>query len=135
MPPWMNESTPSGADRVVGGLCYLTMGLAGLLYIIIGGKRGQSSFFRFHFLQSIVLGIISLLLSWSSNVFIMFISSIAGMFGADLAPTIVGWVGFAVDIVSKVGLLLLVYGMIWAFLGKYAEIPFISNIVRQQMRL
>jgi hypothetical protein len=26
------------------------------------------------------------------------------------------------------------YGLIWAFLGKYAEIPFLSNLVRQQIR-
>ena len=88
-----------------------------------------------HFLQSIVLGIISLLLSWSANVLVMFLTSIAGLAGGDFATQIGGWVEFAVGIVSKAGLLLIVYGTIWAFLGKYAEIPFISNIVRQQMRL
>ena len=30
--------------------------------------------------------------------------------------------------------LLLVYGLIWAILGKYAEIPFISNVARQNLR-
>jgi uncharacterized membrane protein len=132
--PWMNDSAPSAADRVVSGLCYLTMGLVGLLYIIISGSRGQGQFFRFHFLQSIILGIISLLLSWSSNLFVMFLTSIAGLLGADFASQVGGWVVFAVGIVAKAGLLLIVYGTIWAFLGKYAEIPFISNIVRQQMR-
>lgn len=135
--PWLNERGPSGLERVVGGLCYATFGLAGLLYIIISGQRSQSQFFRFHFLQSIVVGIIGLLLSWSSNVFIQLfgglLSMISPMLG-DNGPTVGFWVTQGISVILNAFYLLLVYGMIWAFIGKFAEIPFISDVVRRQMR-
>ncbi len=131
----MNEAKPDVLERVVAGVCYLTFGLAGLLYIILASRRGQSSFFRFHFIQSILLGIIGLLLGWTSQIFISIVGSIIGTLAApDIASQIVEGINFAVFIIVRAASLLVVYGMIWAFLGKYAEIPFISNIVRQQMR-
>lgn len=134
--PWVNNSQPSVVERVVGGLCYLTLGLAGLLFIIISGQRGQSQFFRFHFLQSIIVGIIALLLSWASNVFISLIlgllSMLSGLMGSA-APLVAYWVTQGLTIVLNAFNLLLVYGAIWSFLGKFAEIPFISDLVRRQM--
>lgn len=132
--PWVNQTSPTAAERVVGGLCYFTFGLAGLLYIIISGKSGQSSFFRFHFLQSIVLSIIGMLLSWCSNVFISLLGSLFGMLGPELGNQAVGWLALAVTLIVRASFLLLIYGMVWCFMGKYAEIPFISEIVRRQMR-
>ncbi len=135
--PWTSEKQPSVLERVIAGICYLTAGLAGLLYIIISGRSGQSSFFRFHFLQSILISIIGLLLSWAGGVLLTIFAKLLGM--VDSAAPGVGtqiamWTAWTLDIVMKAGFLLLVYGMIFAFLGKYAEIPFISNLARQQMR-
>lgn len=134
--PWynLNESKPSILERIIGGVCYLTMGLVGLLYIIISGRSGQSTFFRFHFLQSIILGIIGVLLNWTSGIFLSLLGGILRMFSPEIAGTAAYWLDFSIVNILRAAYLLLVYGMIWAFLGKYAEIPFISNLVRQQMR-
>lgn len=135
--PWINQTEPTKWERIVAGFCYLTFGLIGLLYIIVSGRSGQSSFFRFHFLQSIILGIIGLILSWCSGIFVTLLSAILGMVDS-LAPGLgtqsAYWISQAVLIIVRAAYLLLIYGMIWAFLGKYAEIPYISNLVRQQMR-
>ena len=135
--PWTNESQPTVLQRVIAGVCYMTAGLAGLLYIVISGRSGQSPFFRFHFLQSIIVSIIGLLLSWAGGVLFTILGKLLGMVDAaapGVGTQIAFWLGMTLDVVMKAGFLLLVYGMIFAFLGKYAEIPFISNLVRQQMR-
>jgi uncharacterized membrane protein len=135
--PWINQSSqPSTTERVIGGLCYLTFGLLGLLYIIISGRSSQSPFFRFHFLQSIVLGIIGLLLSWTAQVFMSLMGGLLSMLAGAIGPAamqIAFGLNIAFDAITKACFLLLIYGMLFAFLGKYAEIPFISNLVRRQM--
>ncbi len=130
--PWVNLNQPTPLERIVGGICYLTFGLAGILYVVLGGR--QSSFFRFHFLQSIVLSILGVLLSWSRSVLIVVLSTIFSMLAPQTGSVISGTVSWTISVIFQAGGLLLIYGMICSFLGKYAEIPFVSNIVHQQMR-
>lgn len=132
--PWLNTRGPSALEKVVSGLCYLTFGLAGILYIIISGQRNQSDFFRFHFLQSIVVGIIGMILSWSSGVLAGVLTSLIAMIPGSGGAQMIYWLSQAIGILLKAFNLLLVYGMIWAFLGKIADIPFLSSVVRRQMR-
>ena len=134
--PWLNDKGASKLERVIAGFCYLTFGLIGLLFIIISGQRGQSSFFRFHFLQSIVLGIIFMLIQWCSGILVQLLLALMNMIAplvGGSAATISVYLFGAVDIFFKAYLLLFVYGMIWAFMGKLAEIPLISDIIRRQM--
>ena len=135
--PRSNEYGPTVLERVVAGICYLTMGLAGLLFIIISGQRVQSDFFRFHFMQSIIIGIIGLILSWCSGILYQILGGLLGMLAPALggaAPQVSYWLGQSITIILNAFYLLLVYGMVWAFLGKFAEVPFISDVVRRQMR-
>lgn len=122
--PFRLNNSPGGVERLVSALCYMTGGIAGIIYIIISRSSYQSDFFRFHFLQSIVLVILSLLLNFSSG-------ALRLMLGA-LLP--VGGIELFIDGLITVMSLLAIYGIICAAIGKYAEIPFISNLVRQQMR-
>ena len=140
--PWMRNDSPTGVERVISALCYLSGGIVGIIYIIVSRSANQSSFFRFHFLQSIVLAILSLLLNWAFGALSMVMGPVLPWFGGILSKVMSA--GMVESVLS--GLLLLinslciawsllsVYGLIWAALGKYAEIPFISNVVRQQMR-
>lgn len=139
--PWTNLNQPTTLEKVVASLCYLTFGLAGLLYIILGGRRDQSDFFRFHFLQSILLGIIGLILGWTSGIFVTLITGILATLAnfipaisQELVAQVGAGVGLGLGYITNAGLLLLLYGMIFAIMGRYAEIPLISNITRQQMR-
>jgi uncharacterized membrane protein len=121
----------------VAGLCYLSFGLIGLLYIIVNGKGANESFLRFHFLQSIVLGIFNVLLSWTGSSMYSILQGIFGLFGGDgavISASVLPSVITIFGLVSKVMILLGLYGMLWAFLGKFAEIPFLSDLVRQQLR-
>ena len=135
--PRFNLSKPELVEKIVSALCYLSMGLVGLLYIIISGRSSHSPFFRFNFLQSIILGIVCYLLSWTEQAVISILSGIFNLAGGSLSntlPTIMSGITLTIDLISKVGYLLILYGFVWALLGKYAEIPFVSKIVRQQLR-
>jgi len=139
---WRRNESASPLERTIAAFCYPTGGILGIIYIIISRNSSQSDFFRFHFLQAIVLSIMSFLLGWACQIF--------GQMFAPALPAIVDFLSKLIpaallsglitgtllmfDAVSKAFLLLIVYGFIWAALGKIAEIPFISNIVRQQMR-
>jgi uncharacterized membrane protein len=135
--PWLNTKPPEAVEKGISGLCYLSFGLIGLLYIILSGKSSQSPFFRFHFLQAILLGILGVLLNWTAFAFAQILLGIFGMFGdAGATPSqfLAVGLGYLNRGVSCIGILLLVYGCIMALLGKYAELPIISKLVRQQMR-
>jgi len=135
--PWNNPRTPDVVEKIISGLCYLSFGLIGLLYLIVNGKSSNSGFFRFHFMQSILLGILGVLLNWTSGFFVSSIAGILSLFGSSLAsvqPSVMMVIGTTVDTIAKVGILLNLYGAVWAFLGKYAEIPVLSDLVRQQSR-
>lgn len=133
--PWRSQdSSATTLERVVAVLCYLTAGLAGIVYIILSRSSSQSNFFRFHFLQSIIIGILAILLTWTSNTLSVMLFTILDNVMPGTGGQIANGVGFALGIVMKAFALLPVYGLIFAALGKFAEIPFISNVVRQQMR-
>lgn len=118
------KSGPATMEKVVGALCYLTGGIAGIIYIIISRSSYQSEFFRFHFLQAIVISIISLLLGWCVNFFYVLVPP-------GLIPVSAGLVQ---TVVSLPFFLLAIYGLVSSLLGKYCEIPWLSNVVRNQMR-
>lgn len=140
--PWRQSDKPSGMERLISALCYLTGGIAGIIYIIISRSNYQAPFFRFHFLQSIVLVLLAMLMNWASGAMSLILQPlvpwIADLLSTVLPAQVVGnlLVAFAMlfAAVLQAFSLLSVYGLIWAALGKYAEIPFISNVVRQQMR-
>lgn len=143
--PWRNERSfkpnsykkfePSLLERIVGILCYATGGIAGIIYIIITRSHSQSDFFRFHFLQSIVLAIMSMLLNWALQAASMIVGPLIAMLLNALsgAGIVVGTVAQVLSFLWGIFLLLPLYGAIMAGLGKYAQIPFLSDVVRNQM--
>jgi uncharacterized membrane protein len=124
---------PDTLERLIAGLCYLTLGLAGLIYTIIQGRYARTNFFRFHFLQSILLGIFGMLLNWTSSIFVSIVGGILQMI-PGMGPEMIMVLPLAVSWILRIGMLLLVYGLVMSLLGKEAQIPVVSNIVRQQLR-
>lgn len=128
-------SGPEPIERVVAGLCYCSFGMVGLLYLLLKGGRGnQSPFLQFNFLQSIVLGLISFLVKIAAATIANILGGLVGLISASAATVITAPLGLLTELIAAASLLLLVYGAIWAFLGKQPEIPLISKLVRQQMR-
>ncbi len=133
--PWINQKNPQMVERAIAGLCYLSGGLIGLLYIVISRSKSQSMFFRFHFLQSMILIALGFLLSLTLSIMNNILGGMASLMQlGEQANTILNAVGIGVEWIMRGGILLVLYGMVMAFLGKYAEIPVVSPLVRQNMR-
>jgi uncharacterized membrane protein len=132
--PWTNQKKNDAVERAVAGLCYLSMGLTGLLYIIITGKRDQSHFFRFHFLQSILLCVFGFFLSFTGSILQNILGGMLGLVNGEMAAVVRNGIGTVELILMGISYLLCLYGLIFAFLGKYAEIPVVSKVVKQQLR-
>jgi uncharacterized membrane protein len=146
--PWRRESNSSNSssastmERAISAFCYPTGGIVGIIYIIISRSSYQSNFFRFHFLQSIILVLMSMLLNWAFSAMGIMLGPLvphisdmlSKMTSPDTASIILGGIGGVIGAIFIAIALVGVYGFIWAALGKYAEIPVISNVVRQQMR-
>jgi hypothetical protein len=109
------------------------VGISGLIYTIIGGRFARTNFFRTHFLQAILLGIMGMLLGSCSSILANILGGILEMIpGMDsgmvmFIPITIAWI-------IRLGMLLLVYGLVMSLLGKYAPIPMITKLVNQQMR-
>lgn len=141
--PWSRNDRPyrtpgpSVVDRLVSVLCYFTGGIAGIIYIIISRSSYQGDFFRFHFLQSIVLAIISLLLSWALKALGLMIGPLLPWLSSVLGSgsgVILDAINMGLNGILMLYALLPLYGAIMAALGKYAHIPWLSDVVRNQMR-
>ncbi len=132
--PWLTKNSPVLLERIVSALCYFTFGLAGILYSIFKPAQARSLFFRFHFIQAIMLCIIQYLLNWSFNFLIEATGEIFKTFnivhGLELTMTGLSYLAMGI---GKLFWVLLAYGAVWALMGKYAEIPFISSMARKQI--
>lgn len=134
--PWFSSSTPSTAERVVAVLSYLSSGLAGIIYVIATGNRSQSMFFRFHFLQSIMTGIFGFLLQWCAGLMLSISTGIASaliFLGPAMSVVVGNTLILIIGLISKAAWLLVLYCAFMAALAKYAEVPFISDMVRRNM--
>jgi hypothetical protein len=90
-------------------------------------------FFRFHFYQSILLGIFWMLLGWAGSALLQVLGGLMGMVpGAPGA--VLGWLGLAFQLLQDGLLLVMLYGAVFAFIGKMADVPGISKLARSQMR-
>lgn len=132
--PSFSPKNPVAVERTVAGLCYLSGGLIGLLYIIISRSRSQSMFFRFHFLQSMILVALGILINLTVGIMQNIVGGMLGLLNLGSPGVVLSYIALGIQLIVNAGFLLMIYGMIMAFLGKYAEIPVISPLVRQNMR-
>jgi uncharacterized membrane protein len=107
------------APNVAGALAYLLGPITGELFLIL---EKNSSFVRFHALQSIVFGVIWIIFWIALSV----ISSVV---------PVLGWiVGFLISIVAGLGgLILWLLLMYKAYQGQEWEMPIAGGIARKQM--
>ncbi len=134
------QRKPEILERIVAAGCYISCGIIGLIYIVLQGKDANSSFFRFHFLQSIFIGIFTYLIGWAETIIRDILVGISGLIFSIFAPAasiitlIDSGIGVVVFLIIKLAYLLIIYGVIFALLGKYAEIPGLSKLIYRQLR-
>lgn len=128
---------PALIERIIAPLSYLTMGMAGFIWLIIGLFTGArlKHFLQYHIFQSIFLSlgftVIAMLLGWLSNVLsvIPFINVVVAQISFLLnMPLLFGYSFLQIIIYG-----LMIYLAITSFVGRYSYIPWVSDIIDQNI--
>ncbi len=131
------ERNPYIIERLVVSLSYLTMGFVGFIWLILGAftKSQTSDFVRYHIFQSIFISIslfiLNLLLGIINDVLsvIPFVKVLVQhVYYLLNAPVFLNY-----SIIQAVLYLFIAYLMITSALGIYTYVPFVSDIISQNV--
>ena len=134
----MRENTPYLIERLVAALSYLTMGMVGFVWLIIGlfTKASLKPFLKYHIFQSIFISlgfaVISIFVGWVSNIlsFIPLINKLVAQINFLLNMPLI----FDYSLLQTLIYAFLIYLAGTSFIGKYGYIPYVSDIIDQNVR-
>lgn len=134
----LNPDKPYFMEKLVSALSYLSMGFVGFIYIIIMvlTKRNIKPFLKYHIFQSIFISIGYYLLCVFTGLicnillFIPFINKITTMIIYYLTIDIV----FGFSFIGMCCYAVLFYLIITSLQGKYSYIPWVSDIIKMNVR-
>jgi len=127
------QEEPVMIEKVVAALSYLTMGMVGFIWLLIGlfTKARLKTFLQFHIFQSIFISlafaVISIFVGWLSNLFsvIPFINKVVAQITFLLNMPLL----FSYSFIQIILYSFIFYLAIQAFRGKYSYIPWVSEII------
>lgn len=131
----MREQNPYMIERIISSLSYLTMGMAGFIWLIIGlfTNARLKPFLQYHIFQSIFLSlgfvVISMLIGWVSN--ILSVIPIINKIVAQITFLLNMPLFFSYSLIQVVIYGFLIYLAVTSFMGKYSYIPWVSDIIEQ----
>ncbi len=134
----MENNRPYLIERIVAALTYPTMGMIGFIWLILGlfTNAKLRPFMQYHIFQSIFISIALFLLNMLLAFLINIISVVPFLNVVVLnivvflnAPVFMNY-----SIIQIVVALALLYMGITAFCGKYTYIPYVSEIIDQNVR-
>lgn len=134
----MSSQTPDIKEKTGAVAAYLTLGIWGLIWLLISRKTyfEQKDFVRFHCFQSIFVGMLYMFVPQGLAILFSLIIQII-----NLIPSI-GFVsnplhiihGLLQQIVHYGGLILIIYCIIFCIYGKFTNIPWISQMINRMLR-
>ena len=131
------ERSPYLIERIVVSLSYLTMGFIGFIWLILGAftKSQSSSFVRYHIFQSIFISILLFILNVLLGIIndVLSVIPIIKVFTQQIyylfnAPLFMNY-----SLIQMVMYLFIAYLMITSALGVYTYVPFVSDIISQNV--
>lgn len=134
----MENSKPYLIERIVSGLSYPTMGLVGFVWLLLGlfTNAKLRPFVQYHIFQSIFISIalilLNMLLGFMLNILsaIPFLNIIVLNISMFLnAPILLNF-----SVIQLVVNITLLYLCISAFWGHYSYVPYVSEIIEQNVR-
>ena len=134
----LNPDKPYFMEKLVSALSYLTMGFVGFIYLIIVilTKRTLKPFLKYHIFQSIFISIgyylLTIFVGLICNIllFIPFINKITTAVLYYLSIDII----FGCSIIGLCLHAVLFYLVITSLQGKYSYIPWVSDIIKMNVR-
>lgn len=133
----MRDNTPYLIERIIASLSYMTMGMVGFIWLIIGlfTKASLKPFLKYHIFQSIFISlgfaVLSIFVGWVSNIlsFIPFINKLVAQINFLLNMPLI----FDYSILQTVIYVFLIYLAVTSFAGQFSYIPWISDIIDQNV--
>ena len=134
----LNPDKPYFMEKLVSALSYLTMGFVGFIYlvIVILTKKNLKPFLKYHIFQSIFISIgyylLTIFIGLVCNIllFIPLINKITTMILYYATINII----FGCSIIGLFVYAVLFYLVITSFQGKYSYIPWVSDIIKMNVR-
>ncbi len=125
-------------ERIVAAATYLTMGFAGFIWLIIGLIRHSqlTRFLQYHIFQSIFISLAYVLLCYILGFILNILSFIPfiNVLAAQIALFFNAPVIFGFSIIQTAIYVLLFYLAGGSMVGKFARIPWVSDIIVQNVR-
>ncbi len=133
----MRSETPYLIERIVAALSYWTMGMVGFIWLIIGlfTKARLKPFLQYHIFQSIFISlgfaVLSIFVGFLSNILsvIPFINKVVAQINFLLNMPLI----FDYSILQTVIYAFLTYLAITSFMGRFSYIPWISDVIDQNI--
>ena len=133
----MKNETPYLIERIVAALSYLTMGMVGFVWLIIGlfTNARLKPFLQYHIFQSIFISlgfaVLSSLVGWVSNLLsvIPFINKVVAQINFLLNMPLI----FDYSLLQTAIYAFLAYLAITSFMGRFSYIPWVSDIIDQNI--
>lgn len=133
-----NYDKPFAIERIIAALSYLTLGMVGFIWLILGVlmKSNVRTFLKYHIFQSIFLAIayylICQLLGLLMNILsiIPIVNSVLVMLTFYLNMPLI----FGYSFIQFIIYTILLYLMLTSLRGKYSYLPWISEIIKSNIR-
>lgn len=133
----MQKDTPYMIEKIIAALTYITMGMAGFIWLIVGlfTKARLKPFLQYHIFQSIFISlgftVLSIFIGWLSNLlsFIPLINRLVAQVTFLLNMPLI----FDYSLLQSIIYAILIYLAVTAFMGKYSYIPWVSDIIDQNI--
>ena len=132
------DNTPKLADRIVSGLTYLSAGIVGVMWLIISAVRGKfpPRFTLYHIMQSVFLSLLYVIFNfifWHIVGFLSYIPLLNRLIRQLVylfnMPFIIGYSIMQCLIYGTI-----LYLAVFAFMGLYSYIPWVSDIIKSNFR-
>lgn len=124
-------------DRCVAALSYISMGMVGFIWLIISlfTKVKMNKFLQYHIFQSIFISlgfsVLAIFIGFVSNIlsFIPLINKLVAQITFLLNMPLI----FEYSLIQSIITVFIGYLAITSFLGKYSYIPYISDLIEQNI--
>ncbi len=134
----MYHDQPRMIERIVSALTYPTLGLVGVVWLIIGAltRSYPKKFTMYHIFQSVFLSILYVIVNWLFWQIVNILSFVPLL--NRIIRQLVFWFNmplvFGYSVVQCVIYGLIIYLTVFAFMGLYSYIPWISDIIKSNFK-
>lgn len=129
---------PLPLEKIIAALSYLTSGLIGFIWLILGAvlRLGIRPFLLYHIYQSIFLSILFFIVSLGLKIVLDILSAIPliGQLVSTLTFMFTASIFAGFSIINLAIFIIVLYLAFTSLMGKYSYLPWVSNIIRANLR-